>query len=98
MFCFYPDPLKYKDLIQEFLRYTVAYYGRKNMGFGVRNTWVQIPPLPCYIKLGQIKISVIFSSSIKIQMESAYLTELLGRLEDLIGKADTGYSLNVSSF
>lgn len=50
------------------------------MGFGIRKTWIQIPALSfASYKLGQIRISVLFSSSVKIQMK---LARLLGGCED----------------
>lgn len=57
----------------------------KTMSFGVRKISIAILALPfTSYKLGQIKINVLFSSSVKIQMEPAYLTVLLWRLEDSV--------------
>lgn len=69
----------------------------------VEKTWALEPEVLRFkshlcldIKLVQIKNCVIFSSSVKIQIEPVYLTGLLWRLEDLMCKTEAEYSLNVS--
>ena len=52
----------------------------KNMGFGVRKTWVQIPALPfTRCKLGQIEICVLFPHLSKYKWNQP---TLLGCCED----------------
>lgn len=68
MLCFYPDNLKFKDLIQDFLRHYSIVWQKKIhcMDFRIRNTWIQIRALPFIsYKPGQFKIIVLFSYPIK---------------------------------